>query len=107
MPAFHYIGMTAKGSKQKGVIEADNIKLARLSLRNKNIILIEIKPTQSKIQKAGSSRKQSMTVKELALTTRQLATLISAGLPIEEVLSAVAEQTEKPKTKGLLLSVRG
>jgi general secretion pathway protein F len=45
--------------------------------------------------------------KELSLITRQLATLLAAGMPVEEVLAAVAEQTEKPRSKGLILSIRG
>lgn len=110
MAAFHYVALDAKGVKQKGVIEADNAKHARQLLRTKNLIPLEMHTTQQKTQKNNISgrvtRKQSMNAKELALMTRQLATLLAAGLPVEEVLTAVAEQTEKPRTKGLILSVR-
>jgi len=110
MAVFSYTAITSKGEKQKGIIEADNEKQARVQLRTKNLIPLEMHSTQHKkqISAAGKvSRKQSMSSKELALMTRQLSTLLSAGLPLEEVLSAVAEQTEKPRTKGLILSVRG
>lgn len=109
MPGFHYVALDLKGAKQKGTIEADNAKHARQLLRAKNLMPLEIDSAQQKTQKnaAGKvTRRQSMSSKELALMTRQLATLLAAGLPIEEVLTAVGEQTEKPKTKGLILSVR-
>lgn len=109
MPAFHYTAINQKGEKQKGIIEADNMKHARQLLRAKNITPIDVYSAHEKTRKTAQgkvSRRQSMSAKELALMTRQLATLLSAGLPIEEVLTAVAEQTEKPRTKGLILSVR-
>jgi general secretion pathway protein F len=124
LPAFHYVAINAKGEKQKGIIEAENVKHARQLLRNKGLIPTE---TQDANQKAtasngkksslfsrhfssGNSSKRdssSITNKELALLTRQLATLLAAAMPLEEVLFAVAEQTEKPRTKGLILSIRG
>lgn len=109
MPAFQYIAMDNKGIKKKGIIEADNAKHARQLLRAKNLIPLEMQSAQPKTTTTSTgkiSRKQSISSKELALMTRQLATLISAGLPIEEVLAAVAEQTEKPRTKALIFSVR-
>jgi len=111
MPAFHYTAINTAGSKQKGIIEAESAKHARQLLREKNLMLLDIAAThESGIKKKYSflntARKSSMTTKELALLTRQMATLLAAGLPVEEVLTAVAEQTEKPRTKGLILSVR-
>jgi len=114
--AFHYIAFNAKGEKQKGTIEAESAKQARQMLRDKSLTPLEVTPTQQKILTAPDSfkntklgklfNKPNITSKELALVTRQIATLLSAGLPVEEVLGTVAEQTEKPKTKGLILSVR-
>lgn len=110
MPAFHYTAINTAGEKQKGIIEAESAKHARQSLRDKGLVPLEVRGTHEKKSKAGTSqkisRKQSISTKELALMTRQLATLLSAGLPLEEVLSAVGEQTEKPGAKGLILSVR-
>ena len=111
MGAFHYVAINNKGEKQKGTLEADSAKQARQFLRAKNLTPVEVNVAQQKFSRATVAggrvfRKQSITSKELALVTRQLATLLAAGLPIEEVLFAVAEQTEKPRTKGLILSVR-
>ncbi len=112
MPAFHYVAMTAQGEKRKGVIEAENAKQARQLLREKGLIPVETLPAHKKTDKISFFSKRNLfnraiPTKEIALITRQLATLLAAGMPVEEVLSAVAEQTEKPRMKSLILSVRG
>lgn len=105
MSAFQYRAMNNKGSTQKGVIEADSMKHARQLLREQGLFPVDVSVLRKIKSKAFG--KSSMSVKELALMTRQFSTLLSAGLPIEEVLAAVAEQTEKPRTKSLILAVRG
>lgn len=112
MPAFQYLAINTKGEKHKGVIEAESAKHARQLLRDKALTPIEVHQTHHKSNKLSvsslfKSGKTGLTSKELALMTRQFATLLSAGLPVEEVLTTVAEQTEKPRSKGLILSVRG
>jgi general secretion pathway protein F len=114
MPAFHYLAIDNQGEKRKGVIEAETLKQARQLLRDQGLIPVETEATHSKATKFSASKSfgnfgsnRKITAKELSLVTRQLATLLAAGMPIEAVLTAVAEQTEKPRTKGLILSVRG
>ena len=114
MPAFHYTAITTSGKETKGVIEAETDKHARQQLRDKSLIPLTLKPTQEKKDStkpisafAFLSRKRGLSSKELALFTRQFATLLGAGMPIEESLQAVAEQTDKAHIKGLILSVRG
>lgn len=112
MPAYFYIAVSSTGQEQKGVIEAESEKHARQMLRDKAYIPVKVRPSQEKKNAAAKSyftftRSQSLSTKELALITRQFATLLAAGLPVEEGLLAVAEQSEKPRIKGLLLSVRG
>lgn len=113
MPAYHYIAVNTLGKEQKGVIEADNEKAARQLLRDKSLIPVQLRASQSKKSNTTETklfsfmRQRGMTSKELALFTRQFATLLAAGLPVEESLSAVGEQTEKSYLKGLILSVRG
>ncbi len=110
MAAFHYTVINAAGTKQKGIITAETAKHARQLLRDRGLTPLDVTAAHEKTaQSKGTqkiSRKQRVNTKELALMTRQLATLLAAGLPLEEVLAAVAEQTEKPRTKGLILSVR-
>jgi general secretion pathway protein F len=113
MPAFHYIAVSNAGNEQKGVIDAENEKHARQLLRERSLVPINIRPAR---QKAGTdtsslramfSRQKKLSAKELALFTRQFATLLGAGLPVEESLQAVSEQSEKPHVKAIILSVRG
>jgi general secretion pathway protein F len=107
MAIFHYNAINSKGKNQSGIVEAESLKSARQLLREKNMTLLSIRPAQEKAQKkTGNITKFSLSSKELALITRQLATLLTAGLPIEAALAAVVEQTEKPTSKTLLSIVR-
>jgi general secretion pathway protein F len=123
VPAFHYVAINAKGEQQKGLIEAENDKHARQLLRQKGLIPTETHDAHQKsatqnaaslssisrylVGAAHKTTRNTLSNKELALITRQLATLLAAAMPLEEVLTAVAEQTEKPRAKGLMLAVRG
>ena len=111
MSAWHYIAISSEGQEQKGVIEAESEKHARQLLRDRSYIPIKVYSAQEKKGEGASflsslTKTQTLSSKELALITRQLATLLSAGLPVEEALGAVGEQTEKQRIKALILSVR-
>lgn len=112
MPAYHFTAINQSGQQQKGVIEAESEKHARQLLRDQSLVPMKVRPAQEKkvIGKESSllafARRRGLTSKELALITRQFAILLAAGLPVEEALLAVSEQTEKTRIKGLILSVR-
>lgn len=112
MPAYHFTAINNSGQEQKGVMEAETEKHVRQMLRDKSLIPLSVRPAQEKKVLGGDnktplfSRQRGLSSKEIALFTRQFATLLSAGLPLEESLLAVAEQTEKQRLKGLILSVR-
>jgi general secretion pathway protein F len=114
MPAYHCVAINAKGEKQKSLLEADSLKHARQLLRDKGLIPIDVYSSNQKAEKHAKKTggkllrsTRAITNKEIALITRQLATLLAAGMPVEEVLNAVAEQTEKPHSKAIMMSVRG
>jgi general secretion pathway protein F len=114
MSAYHFVAVTSAGLEQKGVIEAESEKQARQLLRDKSLNPISVKPAHQKAIATDKKsllslfkRKRGLSANETALFTRQFATLLAAGLPIEECLQAVAEQTEKPVIKALILGVRG
>lgn len=113
MPAYHYIAVNSSGREQKGVIEAENEKLARQFLRDKSLLPVSIRQEQGRKNFTKDNflsrikKPRGLSSKEIALFTRQFATLLAAGLPVEESLAAVSEQTEKSHIKGLILSVRG
>jgi len=107
--AFDYQALDARGRKTKGVMEADNARHARQLLREQKLtpLSLELVARQEKLLSAGSGWfKPRVTASELALITRQLATLVEAGLPIENALYAVAEQCDKARLKSMMMAVR-
>jgi len=117
MAAFDYIALDAKGKEKKGVIEGDAARQVRQLLRDRGLMPLEITESLKKDQgkrsgdksgglKASPLFQRSISTTELALLTRQLATLIQAALPLDETLSAVANQTEKPRIKSMLYAIR-
>tara|TARA_R110001592_G_scaffold198448_1_gene446664 strand:+ start:21861 stop:23072 length:1212 start_codon:yes stop_codon:yes gene_type:complete len=107
MAAFEYKALDPKGKQKKGVMEADSARQVRQQLREKGFAPLSVDQTTEK-QSATNlfSSKRRLSVKELALLTRQIATLIQSGIPIEETLSAVASQSEKTNVRSMLLAVR-
>ncbi len=108
MAAFSYVALDTEGRKVKGLLEADSERQVRGLLRQKDLRPVEVHPTsrktESKTQWLTFARHWS--VSELALVTRQLATLVQSDLPLAEALQAVAEQTSKPAIKSVLMSIR-
>jgi general secretion pathway protein F len=110
MGAFEYTALDTQGRERKGLIEGDTAKHVRQLLRDKQLLPLEIQESAQKEAKQTSSRRlfirRGMSTLDLALFTRQLATLLRSGLPLEESLQAVAEQTEKPRVQRIVLGVR-
>jgi len=112
MAAFEYLALDGKGREKKGVLEADTARLARQLLRQQNLSPLEVSETSGRGKPRGKGTQATPTFRggiktnDLALLTRQIATLSAAGTPLEETLSAVSRQTEKQRIKSLLLSVR-
>ncbi|MGC5704341.1 type II secretion system inner membrane protein GspF [Pseudomonas sp. NFXW11] len=109
MAAYEYLAMSATGSKTRGVLEADSPRQARQMLRERQLIALKLTSTQNPRSSDPASTKASgsrLNSAELALLTRQLATLVQASLPLEEVLAAVAAQCEKQRLKSMLLAIR-
>jgi general secretion pathway protein F len=107
--AFEYTALNGRGRQEKGILEADSLRQVRQLLRDKGLAPLTV--VVSNVRKPGQSRwaewfSPSMSVRERALVTRQIATLIAAGLPVEEALLAVSKQSEKPTTKSILITVR-
>jgi len=120
MAAFEYLALDDRGREKKGVLEADTARLARALLRQQSLSPLEVTETSGRqgggrasARGKGGARTSTrptfrggIKVSELALMTRQIATLAAAGTPLEENLSAVSRQTEKQRIQSLLLSVR-
>ena len=103
MGAYQYQALKKNGSADKGVIEADSERHARQLLREQGLIPTQI---QTLAQQRVSNTKSKVSAADLSLLTRQLATLLAAGIPVEESLRGVSEQTEKDKVRELIIGVR-
>lgn len=103
MGAYQYQALKKNGSVNKGVIEADSERHARQLLRDQGFI-----PTQvhALAQQRTGNTKGKISAADLSLLTRQLATLLAAGIPVEESLRGVSEQTEKDKVRELIIGIR-
>ncbi len=118
MAAFDYIALDSNGKERKGVTEGDTARQVRQILRDKGLMPLEISESlkQNKSEKKSSSSGLSaqlsamfqpgISATELALLTRQLATLIQAALPLDETLAAVANQSDKQRIKSMVYAIR-
>ncbi len=108
MGAFEYSALDRAGKQSKGLIEGDTAKHVRQLLRERNLVPVAVNEVAEKSAKSkGSvSLRRGMSAAELALVTRQLASLSQSGMPLEEALLAVSQQNDTPRTKSILLGVR-
>jgi len=108
MGAFEYTAVDSRGKEKKGVIEGDTAKRVRQQLRERDLLPLAV----TEIAEKEATRQQSFTVRrtlgaaDLALITRQIATLVHSSMPIEEALTAVGEQSENPRIKSIIMGVR-
>lgn len=107
MPAFRFEAADAAGKISQGVLDADSARHARAMLRERGLTPLEV----SGVQEAAVGRSASLLAPrlkpaELALVTRQLASLLAARLPIEQALSAVVEQAERASVRERFAAVR-
>ncbi|MDP9142389.1 MAG: type II secretion system inner membrane protein GspF [Pseudomonadota bacterium] len=109
MSAYEYRALDARGRETKGLIEGDTPRHARQLLRDGGLSPLDVREVAEAKQSATSSlfsRGGNINSNELALFTRQLATLVRSGLPLDESLTAVSEQSESKRVKRVALGVR-
>ena len=105
MGAFEYVALDQKGKQSKGLVEGDTAKHVRQILRDRQMLPVQVTEVAQKEAKRQSSfsLRKGISPAELAVLTRQLASLSQSGLPLEEALLVVAQQNEQPRTKSILL----
>ena len=111
MGAFEYVAVDGTGRERKGVIEGDTPKHVRQLLRDQGLLPVAVDEV---VEQKESGRRTPLSLRfqrglsaaDLARVTRQLATLVKSGLPLEEALLAVSQQTDKPRVRSIVLGVR-
>ncbi len=109
MPAFEYRSLDHRGRIKKGTLEADSARQVRQQLRDKGWVPIEVHEAHDSSRSGGLgqfSASGKLKGAEQALLTRQLATLLKSGLPVEQALSAVAKQAANDRIERIVLAVR-
>ena len=115
MPVYAYKGVTASGRSTRGHLDAESLRSARARLRRDGVFLTEISEGRREgatAPGAGRGRNlrmpgfQRISPLDLALATRQAATLLGAGIPLVEGLGALTEQIENPRLKSVFAQVR-
>ncbi|MCK6429807.1 MAG: type II secretion system inner membrane protein GspF [Burkholderiaceae bacterium] len=108
MAAYRYAAADGSGKETTGVLEADSARAARQLLRGRGLVPLTVEPVVSEAQKQALSlalgRRLSQT--ELAVITRQLASLLGAALPVADALTVMVEQSEKQSVRELMAAIR-
>ncbi len=120
MAAFTYTALNNTGKTVKGIIEGDSERQVRSQLRSQQLKPLSVTAAGDKKVKAANGKNKSssnsafggfftpkLSTKERALVTRQLASLLMSGLPLDESLNTAAKQATKESTQSILLSIRG
>ncbi len=111
MAGFEYQALDSTGRAVRGVIDGDAERQVRALLRERGLTPLSVDAIREQQTRAGGGKaprvRRGISGSELALVTRQFATLVRAGLTLEECLTALIEQTDKPRTRNVLAGVRG
>jgi general secretion pathway protein F len=115
MPAYRFEALQADGALRKGVVEADSLKSARTQLRSQSLVPLVVEVIAAGTSEAQANlpwwqrpvgQSRAFNTSQRAVWTRQLAGLVSSGLPIERALSALAEESEDDKQRQLMAAIR-
>jgi general secretion pathway protein F len=112
MPAYSFEALDVQGETRRGVMEADTAKAVRSQLRAQALVPLQVEPVGTAGSGAGlgwadrALQRNVFTANGLAIWTRQLAGLITSGLPLERALTALTEETENERERNLVAALR-
>jgi general secretion pathway protein F len=114
MPAYQFEALDAQGQSRKGVMEADTVKSARAMLRTQQLVPLAVEPVMGQAAEGGNKHWMQLNLwggrvfssTMLAVWTRKLSGLISAGLPLERALTALADEAEDDKQRNVVAAIR-
>ncbi len=112
MPAFRYEAVDVAGATSKGVVQADSPRAARSDLKSRGLLPLAVEAITGQVDEQGRAIArgwrfgEKLSTHELALFTRQLASLLEAQLPLEQAFDALMEQAERPYVRDLIAAIR-
>lgn len=111
MPAYAFEALTADGQLRRGTVEADSAKAARTQLRGQALVPLKVEPVASGAQGEGSGstglfRRRVFNANALSVWTRQLASLVASGLPLERALASLSTEAEREAERNLVADLR-
>jgi len=114
MPAYNFVALDEKGKTRKGVIAADSLRDARKLLQARQLYPVSVQEGRAASDGDGGSvvaallpkRRRAISSADLALITRQMATMIGAGIAINDTLQSIAAQNMAPVNRDVLTNVR-
>ncbi len=107
MAAYSYVALDARGKKKRGLQEGDTAKVVRGLLRERGLTPLEVTEVAQAERAGGGFRfERGLPATTVALFTRQLATLVRSGLPLEESLSTAANQMEGRRVRAVVMGIR-
>src|SRR5262245_52261587 len=112
MPVYNYKALKEDGGSDAGVIDADSPKDARLKLKNRRLHVTDLQTVGGPEEKGGGVRKRRLKFfvrrrpEQVAMLTRQLATLLGSGIPMIGAMTALIDQVEYRDLKAAMMDIR-
>jgi general secretion pathway protein F len=111
MAAFRYNALDVTGKSSNGMIEADSARLARTQLRENGLFVVDLNslsdtPAQGGARSWNLPFRKRIPLAEVSLMLRQLATLLEAGLPLEQAMAVLIEQGDNPAMRQVIAAMR-
>jgi general secretion pathway protein F len=109
MPVFEYRGLDKSGKNVRGTVDADSARTARAKLKKDNVYVVDLKDKsrqENRARRREVSSSAGVSVQDMALMTRQLATLIKSNIPLVDALAALTEQVESATLSTALADIK-
>jgi general secretion pathway protein F len=106
MSVFEYQAIDSNGQSDNGLVESDTLKSARQQLRAQNLTVLEIKQSNKRLIQAKSLFEKKLSISDISIITRQLASLLQAAMPIDEALQTIGKNNNKKHIKIILGKIR-
>ena len=106
MSVFEYKAIDSKGKESVGILESDSLKSARYALQSQHLTVVEVTKSKRKLSQSKSWFDVTLSMMDVSLFVRQLASLLQASMPIDEALQTIATHSDKKYIKKTIQKIR-